>query len=88
MRFISIVAALVAAVAAQNPFSYPVNGQTINAGDTVNLRWAPSTPGTVTLVVRNGNPSDLNPGTTIACEYLRLDYPSSAPFESLLLTHD
>jgi len=73
MRVLSLLASAVAAFAAiasaQNPFTYPVEGNTLHAGETVNLKWDPTTGGTVSLVVRNGNPSALNPGTRFACKF-------------------
>lgn len=73
MRVLSFLASAVAALATvayaqTNPFSYPVAGNTLQAGSTVNIKWNPTTQGTVTLVLRNGVATDLNPGTKIACK--------------------
>ncbi|KAI9681139.1 MAG: hypothetical protein M1817_002421 [Caeruleum heppii] len=62
--------ALSALVAAQggpaNPFNIPPEGLTASAGQATELKWEPTTSGTVTLILREGASSDLNPGTEIA----------------------
>lgn len=73
MRFLSFIASAIAAFAtvatAQvNPFSYPVHGETLNAGTVVVLKWTPTTPGTVSLVLRSGNSNALSSGTPITCK--------------------
>ncbi|PSK42161.1 hypothetical protein B9Z65_4075 [Elsinoe australis] len=49
-----------------NPFKIPTEGISAKAGSSVTLNWEPTTSGTVTLLVRQGASSNLNPGTAIA----------------------
>ncbi|KAF2147801.1 hypothetical protein K461DRAFT_298416 [Myriangium duriaei CBS 260.36] len=70
MRFSSVVAVLAAPLLAlaqeQNPFKVPTAGYNTAAGQTLTLNWTPTTSGTVSLYVREGAASNLNPGTEIA----------------------
>lgn len=54
-----------------NPFKIPTEGISAKAGSSVTLNWEPTTSGTVTLLVRQGASSNLNPGTAIACKLQR-----------------
>ena len=51
---------------AQNAFNIPSEGLSASAGQPLKLTWDPTTPGTVTLVLRSGSSNDLNEGTAIA----------------------
>jgi hypothetical protein len=70
-RFATIVALLSAplfALAAQpNPFKIPQGGLSATAGTPLDLAWTPTTTGTVSLVLRSGESTDLKKGVTIAC---------------------
>jgi hypothetical protein len=68
MRFSipAIVLSLGALAAAQNPFNIPPSGLSFAAGQSAHISWTPSTGGTVTLVLRAGDPNHLRPGETIA----------------------
>lgn len=57
----------VARASISNPFNVPATGYSITAGQTTSLHWEPTSPGTVTLVLRSGNADDLAQGTVIAC---------------------
>lgn len=70
--FASAIAAFAAIASAQNPFTYPVNGDTIQAGEVVNLKWTPSTQGTVSLFRRSGNPGALSDPIPIASKSSKL----------------
>ena len=63
--FISALAALAAAQSSPNPISAPTGG-TIQAGAATTITWTPTTPGTVTLVLRSGSSNDLSTVATIA----------------------
>lgn len=73
MRFapLSVLATLVAAVAAQssgaNPFNIPTGGYQLTAGKPQTFTWKPTTQGTVTLTLRSGANNNLDKGTVIAC---------------------
>ena len=54
------------AQAADNAFKIPP-GFSVTAGQPTTIEWDPTTPGTVTLTLRDGASSDLNPGTVIKC---------------------
>lgn len=55
-----------AALAQQNPFNIPDGGYSgVTAGNSLDLSWSPTTGGTVTLVLRSGDSSDLAAGTEI-----------------------
>ena len=47
-----------------NPFNVP-NGFSLTAGQSTELKWTPTTPGTVTLRLRQGASNDLDEGTVI-----------------------
>ena len=75
-------AAFLAGIAsAQNPFSFTTLS-TITAGKPFNITWSPSTgtTDTVTLVLRQGDPSHLTTITTIAC---LLPFPLHSPISLL-----
>lgn len=66
-----ITSALLAFAAAQtkpNPFTLPP-GFMINAGQPTIITWTPTTGGTVSIQLRSGASSNLEQGTTVACEY-------------------
>ncbi|KAL3417641.1 hypothetical protein PVAG01_10651 [Phlyctema vagabunda] len=69
MRFSTsfVLAALASLVAAQNPFTFTTLSS-ITAGQPFDITWAPSTGDvqTVTLILRQGDPNNLNTVTTIA----------------------
>lgn len=50
-----------------NPFSIPTESLNTEAGETVDLKWDPTTEGTVTIYLRSGASNDLNKGVAIAC---------------------
>ena len=66
---IFLSAALAALANAQNPFTFTTLS-TVTAGTPFNITWAPSTGtvDTVTLVLRQGEPSALTTVETIACK--------------------
>ncbi|KAF5094113.1 hypothetical protein D0Z03_002184 [Geotrichum reessii] len=63
MQFKSILATLATAVtvvlAADNAFTSPAFGQVVNVGDSITLKWNPTTGGKVNLVLRRGGANDL-----------------------------
>ncbi len=63
-----VIATFSALAAAQNPFTFTTL-TSITAGTPFNITWAPSTGTvqTVTLVLRQGDPTHLNTIETIAC---------------------
>lgn len=68
--FTLVLSAFVASISAQNtdgsnPFNIPAGGYLLNAGQPTTFTWQPTTPGTVTLTLRDGANGDLNPGTVI-----------------------
>lgn len=68
LSILPLVAVLLSSVLAQttdNAFKIP-EGFSITAGKPTTLEWTPTTPGTVTLRLREGANSDLSPGTVIA----------------------
>ena len=64
-----ILAAVAALASAQNPFTF-TSLTSITAGTPFNITWAPSTgtTDTVSLVLRQGESTDLDTVETIACE--------------------
>ncbi|KAL8746423.1 MAG: hypothetical protein Q9190_001560 [Brigantiaea leucoxantha] len=65
--FLSIVAVLFATVSAQtkpNAFTLPSDFM-ITAGQPTTVTWTPSTPGTVTIRLRQGASSDLDQGVVV-----------------------
>ena len=54
----------VALAANPNPFNVP-EGFSLTAGKPTTLKWTPTTPGTVTLRLREGPSNNLNEGTVI-----------------------
>ncbi|KAL9100603.1 MAG: hypothetical protein Q9163_004040 [Psora crenata] len=69
---LTLIASLAAPIAAQtnpgnnpNPFEVP-GGFMLRAGQPTTIQWTPTTHGPVTLTLRNGAGSNLNPGTVIA----------------------
>jgi Kre9/KNH-like N-terminal Ig-like domain len=70
MRFSSalVIATLSALASAQNPFTFTTL-TSITAGTPFNITWAPSTGtvDTVTLLLRQGDPTHLATIATIAC---------------------
>lgn len=80
-RILSLFA-LVAAAAAQqgsgdNAFKIPPGGFAFTAGQPATISWTPSTEGTVTLKLRQGAASALNPGTVIKCKLSSFSPPPS-----------
>lgn len=71
-RLLSLFALVAAAVAQQgsgdNAFKIPSGGIFFIAGQPATISWTPSTEGTVTLKLRKGDASALNPGTVIKCK--------------------
>jgi hypothetical protein len=49
-----------------NPFNIPQSGLSCTAGQPCDLKWQPTTTGTVSLVLRSGASNDLKKGVTIA----------------------
>ena len=77
--FLSIVAVLFATVSAQtkpNAFTLPSDFM-ITAGQPTTVTWTPSTPGTVTIRLRQGASSDLDQGVVVGCKSLRLPLMST-----------
>jgi len=64
-----LLATLVSLASAQNPFSINPLPQSISVGTPFNITWAPSTGATdtVSLLLRQGDPSHLATVATIAC---------------------
>lgn len=65
----SILYALASATLAwaqSNPFTVPSGGLNASAGQSLTLKWNPTTQGTVSLYLREGASSNLNNGTAIA----------------------
>lgn len=71
-QILSLFALITAAVAQQgsgdNAFKIPPGGIAFTAGQPATISWTPSTQGTVTLKLREGAASALNPGTVIKCK--------------------
>ena len=71
--YITVLAPLVTFVAVAlaagqpNPFSVP-EGFALTAGKPTTLKWTPTTPGTVTLTLREGSSNNLDQGTVIKCK--------------------
>ncbi|KAJ9648461.1 hypothetical protein H2199_001316 [Coniosporium tulheliwenetii] len=70
MRFFAIVLAGLAAAVANaqsqpNPFNIPTTFS-FTAGEPTTITWEPTTPGTVTLILRSGASNNLNSGAPIA----------------------
>jgi hypothetical protein len=65
---LAAAAFLAGLASAQNPFSFTTL-TTVTAGTPFNITWSPSTgtTDTVTLVLRQGDPSHLATVETIAC---------------------
>ena len=66
-RPILALAAMVAvalAASSDNPFAVPP-GFSLTAGKPTTLKWDPTTPGTVTLVLRQGASNNLDKGSVI-----------------------
>ena len=62
-----------------NPFNVP-DGFSLTAGKPTTLRWTPTTPGTVTLRLRQGASNDLNEGSVIQGKHLALQlFPPTCP---------
>ncbi|KAF5104631.1 hypothetical protein DV451_000544 [Geotrichum candidum] len=63
MQFKSILASLVTAatvvLAADNAFTSPAFGQVVNVGNSITLKWNPTTSGKVNLILRKGGANDL-----------------------------
>jgi len=57
--------AAVALAANPNPFNIPSQGFALTAGQPTTLTWTPTTPGTVTLRLRQGASNNLEAGTVI-----------------------
>lgn len=78
-RILSLFALIAAAVAQQgsgdNAFKIPPGGITFTAGQPATISWTPSTGGTVTLKLREGAASALNPGTVIKSKLFLLSLP-------------
>lgn len=73
MRFftslaIAAMAAVVSANSKANPFSIPTDGYTFTTGESTALKWEPTTPGTVSLILQWGAVLSGNSGTVIACK--------------------
>lgn len=70
-RFATVLALLSAPffvlAAEPNPFKIPTGGLSATAGEPLDLEWTPTTTGTVTLVLRSGESTNLKKGVTIAC---------------------
>ncbi|KGO63831.1 Cell wall beta-glucan synthesis [Penicillium italicum] len=68
--FFSLAVAAMAAVASAdnkaNPFSIPTDGYTFTVGKPTALKWQPTTPGTVSLILQWGAVLSGNTGTVIA----------------------
>lgn len=58
-----------------NPFNIPATGFSGSAGHSLNLSWTPTTPGTVSLILRSGASSDLTAGVIITCSSATLLAP-------------
>ena len=56
--------AVALAASGPNPFNVP-EGFSLTAGKPTTLKWDPTTPGTVTLRLREGASNDLNEGSVI-----------------------
>ena len=76
MRFLNTIfvalSTLLALAFAQdggNPINYPTAGSQVQPGDTVTITWDPTTPGTVSLVLRMGPSENLVDVDTIVSEY-------------------
>lgn len=65
----SSAAALAQTVNGPNPFKIPPQGYALTAGKPSNIQWAPNTPGTVTIKLREGASSDLNAGKVIGGQF-------------------
>ena len=65
----ALVSATLAAAQLPNPFHVPSSGYAPVAGQPLDLEWTPSTPGNITLLLRNGNPENLDDGRVIAGEF-------------------
>lgn len=80
-RILSLFALVATAVVAQqsssgdNAFKIPPGGIAFTAGQPATISWTPSTQGTVTLKLREGAESALNPGTVIKCELSSSSFP-------------
>ena len=67
---LSGIAALAAAqTQGVNPFLNPPGGYKFNAGVPTDLKWNPTTSGTVTLRLQSGNHISPSTGQVIACKY-------------------
>ncbi|KAI9876526.1 MAG: hypothetical protein M1830_006310 [Pleopsidium flavum] len=78
MRFsITLVASALVALATaqypQNPFNIPAGGLYFAVGTPTTLSWAPTTPGTVSLYLRDGVTTNLNPGILLAYSHLPIE---------------
>jgi len=67
---VSVLATVAAAGSQANPFNIPANGYTFAVGKPTTLTWQPTTGGTVSLRLQQGEVTTANDGTPIACEYL------------------
>jgi len=67
---LSVLTVLVAAVGVvaqlPNPITEPTAGSTVTAGSTFTISWTPTTNGTISLFLKNGDTNDLNTISTIA----------------------
>lgn len=75
MRFLNTIfvalSTLLALAFAQdggNPINYPTAGSQVQPGDTVTITWDPTTPGTVSLVLRRGPSENLVDVDTIVTD--------------------
>lgn len=50
----------------QNPFKIPHAGYSFTAGRAQDIKWEPTTQGTVTIILRTGDSDDLAAGSPIA----------------------
>jgi hypothetical protein len=67
---VSALAAVAAAGSNANPFNIPSGGYTFTVGKATTLTWNPTTSGTVSLRLQQGEVTTATDGTAIACEYL------------------
>jgi len=77
--FTLLIGALASLASAQNAFNIPEGGLSMTVGVPTTLSWAPTTQGTVSLLLRSGPDVNLNPGIVIACASPFSLYCSSSP---------
>ncbi|OQD78614.1 hypothetical protein PENDEC_c001G00400 [Penicillium decumbens] len=63
---VSVLATVAAAGSQANPFNIPANGYTFAVGKPTTLTWQPTTGGTVSLRLQQGEVTTANDGTPIA----------------------